>query len=206
MAIDPIFGPLIDTRDVQLAVKSTVQKWIKTYVALVERMNGLDPRSLPLPRSYVLKNHDALSKNPEDQTPAIVIVCPGTAGDPVRDGEGFYRVPYAVSVAAIVSARDEDSTSVLAKRYAAALYALMVHNGSLGGFAEGVRWRGERNDDLRPDGDRTIAVGINVFEVLVPNVIQAGAGLKEPPEEPYEESELPTVDDVEVALKPEEIT
>jgi len=202
---DPVFGPLIDERDVQHAVRDTITLWIETYLAVVERKIEVDPRTLLLPRSYVLKDDGTLDKRPEDQIPSVVILCPGTAGDPRMDGEGLYRVPYAVNVAVIVSAMDEVSTSDLAKFYAAAIRNLLVHNGSLGGFAESTRWRGSRNDELRPEDDRTMAAGTNVFEVLVPDVVQKGAGLKAPPDEPYEETELPTVTKVDVELEPEEI-
>lgn len=202
---DPIYGPILSPVDVQVAVRTTIKQWVATYLAVVERLNDLDPKKLPHPKSYVLKDDGTLTKRPEDQTPSVVILCPGTAGDPVMDGEGLYRVPWAVSVAAIVSARDQETSSDVAKFYAAAIRALLVQQGSLGGFAASTRWRGERNDDLRSEDDRTLAVGVNVFEVLVRDVVQKGAGLTEPPDEPYEEAEPPTVDEVEVELNPEEI-
>jgi hypothetical protein len=96
-------------------------------------------------------------------------------------------------------------SSRLAKRYRKALEMLLVHQPSLGGFAEGIIFRGHRNDDLRPEDDRSIAAGTNVFEVLVPDIVQAGAGLREPLDEPYEEADIPTVTEATVDLKPEEL-
>jgi hypothetical protein len=204
---DPVFGPSIGQRHVRRAVRDTIQRWITTYLAATERAEGLEPRSIHVPDlgNYVLKDDGALNKRPEDQLPAICILCPGTAGEVGVEGEGNYRAPYLVNVAAIVSSSDADFVSDLAEFYTCALRDLLVHNGSLGGFAQASVWKGSRTDDLKPEDDRSIAAGVNVFHIYVPNVVQRGAGLKAPPEDPYEEIELPTVKEVEVDLIPEEI-
>lgn len=203
---DPVFGPLIDARDVQRAVEATLDKWIETYLAMVERLNELDPRTLPAPESYVHKDDGTLDKRPEDQTPTIVILSPGTTGEARMEGDGMYRATWVVNVAAIVESADPGYVSELAKLYNAVIRAALVQNGSLDGFAVSTRWRGERNDDLRSEASRSLAAGTNVFEVTVKDVVQKGAGLRQPPENPYEVAEPSTVDDVEVELKPEEIT
>lgn len=208
MSIDPVFGPLVTDEDIQVAVRDTIKDWLETYLAAIERHVGLEPRSLPLPRSYVLEDSDQLRKGPEDQLPCIAILAPGTARAPEMDGEGNYRAAVVISVSAIVSAGGLDSqanTSRLAKRYRKALEMLLVQQGSLGGFATATVFKGWSTNDLKPEDNRTIAAGMNLFEVLVPNVVQRGAGLKAPPEDPYEEIELPTVEEVDVVLKPEEI-
>lgn len=208
MSVDPVFGPSVGQRHVKGAVEQTIKRWIETYLAAIERAEGLEPRELhvPDPGNYVLKDDGALNKRPEDQLPAILVLCPGTAGDPEPESEGLYRVPFLVNVAAIVSSSDPDFVSELADFYASALRDLLVHNGSLGGFANSAVWKGSRTDDLKPEDNRSIAAGVNVFHIYVPGVVQRGAGLKAPPEDPYEEIELPTITDVEVELKPEEIT
>jgi hypothetical protein len=203
-----VFGPSVHERHVQRAVLDTIQLWIETYLANVERRESLPPRSIPVPASgnYVLRDDGALGKRPEDQLPAICILCPGTTEEPTVDGEGRYRAAFLVNVAAIVSSGDPDYVSDLAKLYTSALRDLLIQNGSLDGFAETSAWKGSRTDDLKPEDDRSIAAGVNVFHIYVSGVVQRGAGLKAPPEDPYEEIELPTVADVDVVLKPEEIT
>lgn len=207
MSVDPVFGPSIHERHVQYAVKDTIQLWIETYLAAVERREGLEPHSIPVPDpgNYVLKDDGNLNKRPEDSLPAILILCPGTTDEASVDGEGSYRVPFLVNVAAIVSSGDPGYVSDLAKLYTSALRDLLIHNGSLRGFAQTSVWKGSRTDDLKPEDDRSIASGVNVFRIYVSGVVQRGAGLKAPPGDPYEEIELPTVTDVEVELKPEEI-
>jgi hypothetical protein len=207
VAPDPVFGPSIHERHVQYAVRDTIQLWIETYLAAVERREGMEPREIPVPDpgNYVLKDDGTLNKRPEDALPAVLILCPGTAGPATVEGQGSYGVPFVVNVAAIVSSGDPAYVSDLAKHYTSALRDLLVHNGSLGGFAQTSAWKGSRTDDLRPEDDRSMAAGVNVFHIYVKDVVRRGAGLKAPPEDPYEELELPTIKEVEVDLKPEEI-
>jgi hypothetical protein len=201
-----VFGPIVTDEDVQAAVAATLQKWMPTYLALIERKVGLAPKSLPVPKvgSYVLTDDGTLNKKPEDQLPAIVVLTPGVGKvTPKRDGSGKFRAGFVVNVAAIVSAKDQPSTSALAKRYRKALELILIQQPSLGGFAEGVVFQGWRTDDLRSEDDRTIAAGTNVFEVLVAGIAEAGAGLLEPLDEPYEETDLPTITEVTVDIEPE---
>jgi hypothetical protein len=202
---DSVFGPIKSPIDLRKAISETIEIWIETYLALVERTYELDPRSLPLPRSYVFKDDGTLDKRPEDQLPTIVILSPGTKGKPKREGDGMYRVPWAVNVAAIVSARNHGDSMDLATYYATAIEALFVHQGSLGGFAVGSAWEGQRTDELRSEDDHMMAAGTNVFTFTVDQVVQKGAGLRVPPENPYEDLQPIPVKKVDVDLIPEEI-
>jgi hypothetical protein len=201
-----LFGDFKLDEELQQAAEDTIREWIKTYLAVVERRVGLNPGTLPLPKSYVWSDDGALSKKPEDQLPCIVILAPGTGKTQiVEDGEGNHRGGVVMNVAVIVEANSQAAASRLAKRYRKALELLLVHQPSLGGFASGLLFRGWRNDDLRPEDSRSIATGTNVVEVLVPNISKAGAGLKAPLEEPYEETKAPTVKSpVDVDLESEE--
>jgi hypothetical protein len=202
---DPVFGPLKGAIDVREAVKATIEEWIETYLARVEKHYGLKPRTIQTPRSYVFADDGSLNKRPEKQLPCVLITCTGTKGDARREGDGTYRAPWSVGVGVLVSSKDQLSSSNLAQWYSTAIMALMVHNGTLGGFAEATTWRGQRNDDLKPEQNRTLAAGTNVFEVLVPEVVRKGAGLKAPPEDPYEDVQPYEITEVDIDLQPEEI-
>ena len=201
---DDVFGDFKLDEELQEAIEKTIRKWASTYLALIERRVGLDPKSLPLPRSYVFSDDGTLNKKPEEQFPAVVILSPGVGKTtPKRHGDGHYRAGTVVNVAVIVSARDQDTTNLLVKRYRKALEMLLVQQPSLGGFAEDTIFQGWRNDELLPEDNRTIAAGTTVFEVLVPDIVQAGAGPRTPLENPYEEAELPEITEAEVDLEPE---
>lgn len=201
---EAVFGPIIEGGDVKAAVDATLRKWMPTYLALIERHAGREPKSMPLPRSYVLSDDGNLNKRVEDQLPAVVILTPGNGEQkPKRDGEGKIRAGFRVTISVVASATDQATTAALAERYRKAIELMIVHQSSLGGFAEGVIFVGWRTDDMDSESARTIAAGTNVFEVLVKDIAQHGAGLKEPLEEPYEEAEPPTITEVDVELQAE---
>lgn len=202
---DSIFGDFVLDEEVKQAVEDTIREWIETYLGLVERRVGLEPRSLPLPRGYVHSDEGTLSKRPENKLPCIAILAPGSGTlAPKADGEGRQRGGVVLNVAVIVSTKS-GSASLTASRYRKALELLLVHNPALGGVAADLFFRGWRNDDLKAEDGRSIAAGVNVIEALIPNLSQAGAGLKTPLENPYEETEGTVVTDVDVDLDPEEI-
>lgn len=199
-----VFGPLVTPTTVKSRVLATLRDWMPTYVAEVERQNELEPQRLELPRSYVYRGEE-IDKSPEDALPAVIVSTPGTSDDPTPDEDGFYQAPWVVNVAVVASAKDQDSTEVLVGYYAAAVRGILVHNQSLGGFANGVTWKGERYEDLDPDGHRSIHAAIVTCEAQMLDVVQRGAGLNEPPADPYEPSEYLTVLEAETTLEKEPI-
>lgn len=205
MIVDPVLGPLKSRIDLRQAIGATIELWIETYLAAVERAYELEPRTLPAPRGYLFKDDERLDKRPEKQTPTIVILSPGSKKKPSREGDGMYRASWQVNVAAVVKSVSEIDAIDLAEYYTVALRQLLIHKGSLGGFAMGSAWEGERSDPIRPDGKRTQAIGINVFTFTVDRVAQKGAGLLAPLEDPYEPPVPVTAKEVDVELEPEEI-
>ena len=201
-----IIGPIVLPQHVKDAVAGTIKAFMPTYLAEVERIAGLAPRTLlvPKPASYITREDDRLEDWPESQLPAVIIMSPGTAEKPAVDGDGEYGVRWAVNVAVIASANTEFATSDLAGYYAGAVRALLVQQGSLQGFANGTTWKGERYGDLPADARRTLATAIQVFEVRVEKVVTRGLGPRKPLEEPYEETNWPVAKHVEAELKPTE--
>lgn len=192
-----VHGNIITGSDIEAAALTTVERWIETYLAEIERQNDLDPRTLPLPRAYVTVADDQLDVWPEDQLPAIAVLSPGTASEPRYDAD-HVAAGYAVNVAVLVSARDKETTKRLAHLYGAAILLLMVEQRSLDGFASSSRWRGQRWDALSPEDNRTLAAAINVFEVAVDPVVTTGGGRKEPLDDPYAPEPWPEVSETEI--------
>lgn len=201
---ESVFGRIVLPQHVRDAVAETIKAFAKDYLAEIERAEELPTKALVPPRSYVTRDDDRLEKWPEDQLPAVIIMSPGTAARPRVDGEGEYAARWAVNVAVVASARDEIATSDLAGYYAGAIRALLVHKGTLQGFANSTTWKGERYGDLPADAERTLATAIENFEVQVENVVTRGGGPSAPSEEPYEDTDWPDVQSVEVDLKPTE--
>jgi hypothetical protein len=199
-----VFGDFTLDEEIKQAVEDTISEWIETYLALIERRAGLDPKSLPLPKSYVHSDDGTLNKRPEDQLPCVAILAPGNGKlAPKGDGEGRQRGGVVLNVAVIVETKS-GSASLTSSRYRKALELLLLHQSDLGGIATETFFRGWRNDDLKAEDNRSIAAGVNVIEALIPNLSQAGMGLNAPPADPYEETEPPVVTEVDVELNPEE--
>lgn len=199
-----IFEPIVDGGMVEAAARDTIQEWIETYLAEVERQRGLKPRSLPKPRSYSVAT--VLEKWPEDQLPAVVLVSTGIADRPRRKGSGGYDVPWALGIGVVVSARNQEAANSLAKRYTAAIRTLLLQHPSMGGFATGVEWMDESFDDVPAEKRRTLAGGIVTFRVDIANAVNAQGGPATVPADPYAvPAGWPTADTVDVDIEQEAI-
>lgn len=177
-----VFGNLLTGRDVEQDVLEHLQTWMGTYLAEVERQSGLAP--LPPVRSWT--SHNEFDKWPEEQIPCVLIVSPGLAGAPVKDGDGTYRASWSLGVAVIVSGASRDDTNHLAKLYSAAVRAILLQHPGLADDCRGVTWVDERYDDLPPEDGRTLAAGQNVFAIEYTNVLNSRLGPAAPSEDPEE--------------------
>lgn len=171
------FGPLVHSGKVEQAVKTTLETWMPTYLREIERQHERDQGSLPSPRSYRLVSESTDPVRwPEDQLPSLVILCPGFAEPPLHQGSGKYRVTYGVSVAALVSAKDQGSTRLLARLYGIAVAAILVQQPSLDDFACGTTWVDERFDDIPSDTQRSIACALEAFTIDADAIVNTSQG------------------------------
>lgn len=172
-----LFSPIIHGGVVESAVSSTLQLWFPTYLREIERQHDREQLALPAPRSYQLVSEtDDPARWPEDQLPAIIVLCPGFAEAPRHSGTGVYDARYTVSVAALVSANTQSATRQLARLYGAAVAAIIVQNSSLGSFASGVSWIDESYDNIPSESARSLACVIESFTVDVSAVLTSSAG------------------------------
>ena len=169
-----LFGRILTGEQVEDAVVATLQLWMETYLAEVERQTSRPLRSLPLPRSYQVAQE--FMKWPEEIIPAVVVVSPGTDGDPVMRGDGRYEATWTVGVAIVVAAATRNDTHSLAMAYSAAVRAALTQRPSLGGFAAGTTWGGESYDDLPSEDARSLQAGYQIFNVTVEDVMNARGG------------------------------
>ena len=200
---DDVFGALVFPDTVEQAVIDTCREWMPEYLALAERKLELDPESLPTIKSWVATAD--LIRWPEEGLPSVLVMNTGLAGEPEKYGRRDYCAKFAVGLAVIASAKDEQTTGRLAKWYTAILRAILTHHPDLGGLAEAIEWVDEGYDAL-PSGKRrrNLAAGQLVLRVQVPEVVTAYSGLDEPRENPYQgpPDDLPTVSDTNVTVTP----
>lgn len=187
---DDIFGDIIDAETVEQAVRDTLQDWIVAHLAHQERRRGLDPQTLPVPRSWPTVSEFTLE--PHDQFPAIIIVSPGT-NTPEHD-RGQYRTPWRIEIAVAVAGKDEPEARLLAALYLAAIKGALIQNPTLGGRVEQCRWAGPDEHAFgvyAKAGQR--AIYGTTFIVTARDSVNARLGPSDPPPDPYNPGEpLPT--------------
>jgi len=115
---EDIFQPIFDGYLLTQAVTATLKAWYPTYIREIELQRGWPPGEIPPPRTYA--ERWKFDSYPDDQIPAVIVVCPGMAEPPTRDGDGVYSGWWMLGVGIIAAANTEDNSERLAKTYGAA--------------------------------------------------------------------------------------
>jgi len=185
------FGNYVTAKDVTDAVQATIQLWSETYLAEMARHDGQDPTTdgglLPDFASY--PDSLDLSRFPEEQLPACILVVPGTTQIEKR-GSGKVSALWKVGIGLAVTGQDKPTTIKLAQLYTTAVRMIILQNPSLGHFANGVTWNREEytGNIIRADDTRTLAIGVLDFTVSVDGNVDVDQG----PVEPIPNNEPPT--------------
>lgn len=161
--------------------------FLPLHLGRVEQATGRAPESLELPDSW--NTVSALDDWPVDRLPAVVIVAQGTDQDPIRNGDGTFSAWYGITLAFVVSSAEYWYARRLAGAYAmAGVEALLWHLQRESPRISDVKWGGITPGKL-PVRNRqrtdTVAAGQTAFLVLVENIINDVALIREAPEDPY---------------------
>lgn len=216
-----VFGPIVSAFEIEDALVGCVRKWIRDYLAEVQRQRHLEPDGLPEFRSIVAAGD--ISKFPEDQLPSLMIASPGldTTGSRGRleaHGDGGYVARWRVECNSEISARGNRQALRLARLYTAAVRTLLVQQALDRDDADDalelrrVEWTGERYDLRDSTTDRTRAAGTTILAVEVAEVTNRQMGPLEPlypptgPGEPPDEMLRPIAETkhVTVTKRPQE--
>lgn len=204
------FGTLFGADQLEAAVVTTLETWLPTYLAEVERQRDMTAGEISAPKSY--RTIPRFDKFPEDQIPAIYVVSPGVFNEPVKRGGGKYQATYSLGVAAVVESTTPDAVNTLSKLYSSAVVAAIMQHRYLGfpqGKIEGVDWVDETFTDIPPLQGRSLASAQNVFVITINDVLTVGAGPlvpdpEVPPIDPVPPPDpLPTVGTVEIDVSSE---
>lgn len=198
--MDNVFGDAVTKGDVVRATLETLSKWAPTYCAWRSRASGL---TVPPPRRFLaLRDMDNL---PRVDPPLVLVACSGVADAPTKGSRRTYRATWAVGLLGIVTGRDRDDTDAVCEEMGAALRALLVHKGSLGGFAEGTEWLDERYDAL-PDRDRRQLAAVRLeFSVDVREVLSGTGPAMPNPTTPIPDRPTVREDGAEVEVRAEDM-
>lgn len=196
-----LYGPIITEGDVRHAAEETLTLWMPSYLGEVAAQHGLTRGDLPDIRSWTMA--PVFEEWPEAQLPSVVVVTPGT-NEAAEWHNKMMTVAWTIGVAIVVSAKDREATGDLIGYYAAAARALMIHKGSLGGFATETHFMAERYDDHPlPEQERTLRTGVVTFSVIVPNMNSRYGGLAVPGDPTVDPGESPIITHVDEVVQPQ---
>lgn len=175
-----VFGPIFVGHELEKATLSTLAAWFPTYLREVELQLELEEGMIPSPRTYTTRNEFATF--PEDQMPICVVISPGLAGEPHKEGNGTYSGWFSLGVGVLASAKTEEDTNFLSKVYGAVVRSIMLQKSNLGGICSGIEWADESYDDL-PDIDQTRSIRAARWIGLayIDNIVNSYAGPLDPP-------------------------
>jgi hypothetical protein len=189
-----------DASELQDAVKATLRRFFPQYMAEYALQGNWDPIP-PVIRSYESRNR--FDKLPEEQLPMAIVISPGLVNPPKQDGGGKYSGWYGIGVGIVASAKDEEETDRLAKRYAAIVRKILLDHPTLEGeIASGVEWIDESFDDVPDeDGQRTIKASRSAFQFWIEDIVTRGGPQDEqvPPGTDWPEIHTAVIDRVEVS-------
>lgn len=195
-------GPAVSKRRIALAVVGLAQTWASTYLADAERQEGVAAGTLERPRDY--ERIVTLSKWPEVQVPAVLVIVSGVLEEPSRRGNGELLGVWDVGVFGLVHGRSADDGDLAESIYGAAIRQMMLNQtADLAGITvAGVRQVTESYDDLPVRRGRSVRGALLGFALTVRHHASAGNRLASPPVPPIgDPGPYPTADTVTVTLE-----
>lgn len=180
------FGNIVLSSDIERSIINTLIKWYPTYLREIERQYGLKVDTIDTPLNY--SNRNSFDANPGEQLPKVVVIAPGLAGVPTKNGRGQYRATWQVGVGIAVAARDEVICNMLVKSYGAATRALIlqcvgkdVRSNESSLPLSNVTWVGETYDDLPIPNEINLfkSAGI-LFNIDLDDVVTSRLGPVQP--------------------------
>jgi hypothetical protein len=185
------------------ALLDLIESWLPTYLTEVEVQFGLEPLTLARPKFYGTSVEN--DTHPGEGLPAIIVVSPGTAS---VMGEGQYLSAwYDVTVATTVMASSEMGARRLAALYSAAIRAIVMQHGSIGGKADGAAFIGEEflGSPAQDNRNRSRGGALTHFQLKIDQLLDRQLGPTEPtPHDGMETPDLPIAQEFDVVIEHDE--
>lgn len=165
------FPAFLTGRHVERAVIDTCVKWGAEFIADAERQFTIQPHAVPVPdEGQFTTTSSEFEKFPEDQTPAVLIIAPGLAGEPRQEADRSLTAPVALGVGILVSTghgveANRDAAQILAGAYCELLLRMPLE----GLDVDSIEYIDERYTDIPGRAERTLAAARLVFTIWVRN-------------------------------------
>jgi hypothetical protein len=175
-------GPLFSPHLIEEAVLSQLMRRLPLYSKVALEQWGV---KLPEVVSWGLKDEED-TKFPEQGFPALVVIADETRSIEEHTG-GWYRATWPFQVAIWIQHAEIIEARKLAQIYGAVIQAALLQRRSLGlEGTGGLTWEGQKLP-FEPERERTTAISLNSFSIVIDEVVNWRNGPKndlELPEEP----------------------
>jgi hypothetical protein len=164
-------GVILDGGHAVDAVLNLLKSRLPWYVQEVAEQSGKPRDFYALPAQWETTSTSGRSRS--FKYPAILVMSTGATGPATKYGDRFHQT-FLVGVAALVSAKSQEETNTMARRYGGAIKAAILQKRSLGvDYVEGTALESEDYDDDLPSGedDQTLASVRLVYSVELKGVV-----------------------------------
>lgn len=192
MSVTNVYGPIVTRRAVGVSLRDHVLLHFPGYLRDVQRQEGwadedADPDNWPPPyvHTQFSWSADEVIKLAENDTPALILGCPGILGEPQVHGEDkAHEASFVFGLHSLVSSIDSDWTDRLMGEYVAALWALCAQQPEVNDNVGEIKVVDVGYDALGQFASRTLAAGTVTVRVVVEEVVHAMKGPLAPPDDP----------------------
>jgi hypothetical protein len=190
-------GPLFSPHLIEEAVLSQLMRRLPLYSKVALEQWGV---KLPEIASWGLKDEED-TKWPEQGLPALVVIADETRSIEEHT-DGWYRATWPFKVALWVEHAEIIEARKIAQIYGAVIQAAILQRRSLGLEGTGpVVWEGQKLP-FEPERERTTAISLNSFSVVIDEVVSWRNGPKDDSELPEEPpGPDPEITEVDVAVE-----
>lgn len=214
---ETVFGPVVSTWDVELAVISTLREWINEYLRDIEIKRGLKQKTIPRPPAAdSIHGGVDLESWRQERGPEIIAVVKPT-GAPTLRGQGGYEQGYTLEIGCVwvgagspLVEQPEDEARAVASYLGAAVSMLVLNQPTFGGLTERLRLTAAPVVTAPNPDRKELALCTTSFEMWVATIVEEGIGPLtpgKPYEEPYpaEAEAKTTKETVKAVLVSEEV-
>jgi hypothetical protein len=170
------FGPMYGAQSVQEAMYNTLQKWLPSYIAEINRQLGSNVLTEP----YEYRHQPQYRNLPKYATAAILVEVPSTIGVPSFYQDGIRTMWRAEVIVYVYGTKDWQETQAMTSAYATAVRSAIIQNRGLGGLATTTLWEGEQYMEGEHSAGRTTGIAHLRFAVTVSSVLDPYGGFPDP--------------------------
>lgn len=128
------YGPGVSWRDVRRWTIAGIGLWFPAYLRDAERHEGLTPGYCQLPVAFredfpqetAAEAVTEVTKHPEQRLPLILVIIPGMAGAPERQGDRTFNAPWEIVLLGLVHGKTEADAELIASCYGLALCQMVI--------------------------------------------------------------------------------